>query len=62
MPRLERVIAVYVGLAWRIERLMRLGRSCPDLPAELYLSEDERKGAHVLLKRRPPNPRRRAIK
>lgn len=54
VERLERAIAVYLVVAWRIGHLMRLGRSCPDLPAELYFSEDEWKGAHVLLKKKVP--------
>jgi hypothetical protein len=34
--------------ACRIARLMRLGRGCPDLPAELFFEPDEWKGAYVL--------------
>ena len=28
-------------VAWRIARLMRLGRTCPDLDAELFFDPDE---------------------
>jgi hypothetical protein len=55
MPRLERAIALYLVVAWRIARLMRLGRTCPDLPAELFFEPDEWKGAYVLLKKKVPN-------
>jgi hypothetical protein len=55
LPRLERAIALYRVVAWRIARLMRLGRSCPDLPAALFFEPDEWKGAYVLLKKKVPN-------
>ncbi|MDR3300267.1 MAG: IS4 family transposase [Candidatus Accumulibacter sp.] len=54
VPRLERAIALYLVVAWRIARLMRLGRTCPELPAELFFEPDEWKGAHVLLKKKVP--------
>ena len=54
MERLERAIALYAVVAWRIGRLMRLGRTCPDLPGELFFEPDEWKGAHVLLKKPVP--------
>jgi hypothetical protein len=57
MERLERAIALYLVVAWRIARLMRLGRTCPDLPAELFFEPDEWRGAYVLLKKPvPPEP------
>lgn len=54
MARLERAIALYLVVAWRIARLMRLGRTCPDLPAELFFEPEEWRGAHVLLKKPVP--------
>lgn len=54
MARLERAIALYLVVAWRIARLMRLGRSCPDLPAELFFEPDEWRGAYALLKKPIP--------
>ena len=54
MERLERAIALYLVVAWRIARLMRLGRTCPDLPAELFFDPDEWKGAYVLSKKPVP--------
>lgn len=54
MERLERAIALYLVVAWRIARLMRLGRTCPDLPAELFFEPEEWKGAHLLLKKKVP--------
>jgi hypothetical protein len=54
MQRLERAIALYLVVAWRIARLMRLGRTCPDLPAELFFEPDEWRGVHFLLKKPIP--------
>jgi hypothetical protein len=31
LERLERALALFMVVAWRIARLMRLGRTCPDL-------------------------------
>ncbi|AVR90120.1 Mobile element protein [Thauera aromatica K172] len=41
-------------VSWRIGRLMRLGRTCPDLEAELLFERDEWEAAFILNKRRPP--------
>lgn len=54
IERLERAIALYLVVAWRIARLMRLGRTCPDLPAELFFETDEWRGVHFLLKKPIP--------
>jgi hypothetical protein len=63
IQRLERAIALYLVVAWRIARLMRLGRTCPDLPAELFFDPDEWRGVHFLLKKPIPNkpPRLNAV-
>ena len=39
----------------RIARLMRLGRSCPDLDAQLMFEPDEWKAAFILNQKRPPD-------
>ncbi|MEF9407067.1 transposase, partial [Ralstonia solanacearum species complex bacterium KE055] len=31
IDRVERALVLYMIVAWRIARLMRLGRTCPDL-------------------------------
>jgi len=41
-------------VSWRIAHLMRKGRTCPDLPAELFFDEDEMKAAYVLTKKALP--------
>ena len=39
--RLERAIAINLVIAWRIMLMTLLGRACPELPAEVLLSETE---------------------
>ncbi len=54
MDRVERALALYMVVAWRIARLMRLGRTCPDLDASLFFDADEIRGAFVLAKKARP--------
>ena len=57
MDRVERALALYMVVAWRVARLMRLGRTCPDLDASLFFDADEIRGAYVLAKKaRPKTP------
>ena len=51
---LERALALYMIASWRIARLMRFGRTCPDLPADLFLDQDEWHAAYLLNKKKPP--------
>ncbi len=41
MERVERALALFLVVAWRVARLMRLGRNLPDLEAELLFEADE---------------------
>ena len=52
--RIETALALYMLVAWRINRLMRLGRSLPQLPADLLFEVDEWQAAYVLNKKKPP--------
>jgi hypothetical protein len=54
MERLEKALALYMVVSWRIARLMRLGRTCPELDASLFFAADEIHGAHVLSKKPRP--------
>jgi hypothetical protein len=54
---IERALALYMIVAWRIAYLMRLGRTCPELDANLFFSEDEIQGAYLLTNTSPPNDR-----
>lgn len=56
IDKLERALAAYLVVAWRIARLMRLGRSCPDLDAELLFEREEWQAAYLLQKK--PVPKR----
>ena len=57
IERLERALALFAVVAWRIAHLMRLGRICPDMDAALFFHEDEIRGAYLLTKKkRPPTP------
>lgn len=52
--RIETALALYLVVAWRINRLMRLGRTLPELPADMLLEVDEWKAAYVLNKKPVP--------
>ena len=41
VARLKRAIAINLVIAWRIMVMTLLGRSCPDLPAEVLFSDLE---------------------
>lgn len=57
VDKIERALVLYMVVAWRIARLMRLGRSCPDLDAQLMFEPDEWKAAYILNKQKlPDNP------
>jgi hypothetical protein len=55
VDRIERALVLYMVVAWRIARLMRLGRSCPDLDAQLMFEPDEWKAAYILNKKKLPD-------
>ncbi|WP_305826471.1 IS4 family transposase, partial [Cupriavidus sp. AcVe19-6a] len=54
MERLERALALFMVGAWRIARLMRLGRTCPELEAQLLFEPDEWQAAFILNRKEPP--------
>lgn len=54
VERLERALALFMVVAWRIAHLMRLGRTCPDLDAELFFDPDEIRGAYLLTRVKQP--------
>lgn len=47
---LERALALFLVVAWRVTYLMRLGRTCPDLDARLFFDPDEIRAAYLLTK------------
>jgi hypothetical protein len=52
IDRLERALALFMVVAWRVTFLMRKGRTCPDLDAALFFDPDEIRGAHLLAKKK----------
>lgn len=57
IERIERALALFLVVAWRIAHLMRTGRTCPNLDATLFFDPDEIRGAYLLTKKKPPNNR-----
>ena len=55
MERIERALALYLVVAWRIGLLMRLGRACPDEDAERLLTREEWQAAWIVARKRPPD-------
>jgi hypothetical protein len=54
IERLQRAIALYAMVSWRIAVLMRLDWTCPDWPADLFFYEEEWHAAYLLNKKKPP--------
>ena len=54
VDRVERALALFMVVAWRVTYLMRLGRTCPDLDASLFFSADEIRGTYLLTKQQKP--------
>lgn len=54
VERIERALAVYLVVAWRIGLLMRLGRACPDWDAERLLTREEWQAAWIVARKKPP--------
>jgi hypothetical protein len=54
IEQLERALALFMVVAWRIAHLMRLGRTCPDLDAGLFFDPDEIEAAYLLHDKVPP--------
>ena len=52
--RIEKALIMAMIIAWRVMYLMRLGRVCPDLPAELIFDSLEWKSSYVLLEKKVP--------
>lgn len=48
IEKLERALALFLVVAWRIAYLMRSGRTCPDLDATLFFDPDEIHSAYLL--------------
>jgi hypothetical protein len=54
--RLERALALYLIVAWRILALVTLGRECPELSCEVVFAPEEWQAAWIVARReRPPS-------
>lgn len=56
LARLEVALAMFLIVAWRINRLMRLGRNCPELDASVAFEPDEITAAYALNNKPAPGP------
>jgi hypothetical protein len=63
VARLDRALTLYLIVAWRIARLMRLGRTCPDLEAALLFEREAWEAAYDLNQKKPSRevPRLNAV-
>ena len=52
--KIELALAVYMAVSWRLARLLRLGRTHPDLVATALFTNEEWKGAYILAKKPIP--------
>lgn len=54
LERLEPALALYLIIAWRVQALMVMGRTCPDLPCEVVFDPEEWQAAYIIGRRQPP--------
>jgi hypothetical protein len=57
IEKVQNALAMYMIVAWRIMYLMRMGRTCPDLPAEIVFEPDEIRTVYLLREKEPPKDR-----
>lgn len=54
--RLEPALALYLIIAWRVQLIMLLGRTCPELPCEVVFAPEEWRAAYLIGQRQAPPP------
>jgi len=52
--RIEACLAIDLVVAWRIYWLTKQGRETPDIPCDIFLSEDEWKALYTYVRKEPP--------
>jgi Transposase Tn5 dimerisation domain/Transposase DNA-binding len=57
IEKVQNALAIYMIVAWRIMYLMRMGRTCPALPADLIFEPDEIRTVYLLREKEPPKDR-----
>ena len=55
LERLEVALALFMIVAWRINRLMRLGRECPEMEAGVIFEPEEIIAAYAINKQKVPD-------
>ena len=55
VARLEMALGLFMVVAWRINRMMRLGRGCPTMPASVVFEPEEITAAYALNKKAVPS-------
>ncbi len=55
VAKIELALAVYMVVAWRLARLVRLGRTHPELAASALFTTEEVTGAYLLAKKPVPS-------
>jgi hypothetical protein len=60
IDRIERALALFMIVAWRVAYLMRAGRTCPDMDATLFFDPDEIRG-DICSRRSPSRASPRAL-
>lgn len=55
LPRIENALALYLIVAWRINHLVRLGRTCPDLDCEVAFDREEWQAAYLVARKPIPD-------
>lgn len=57
IERLKLALALFMVIAWRIQMLMRLGRTCPDIDCEVVFEPEEWRAAYIVARKPiPPQP------
>jgi transposase Tn5 family protein len=54
IERVECALAFYLIIAWRVQWLMRLGRTCPDLDCEIAFASEEWQAAYRVARKTLP--------
>jgi hypothetical protein len=54
IERLELALALFMIIAWRIQMLMRLGRTCPEIDCEIVFDREEWQAAYIVARKPIP--------
>jgi hypothetical protein len=54
IEKLELALALFMIIAWRIQTLVRLGRTCPEMDCEVFFGRGEWQAAYIVAKKPIP--------